>query len=145
MAAIYQADIYCNECVEEIKKNLCTTGTVEKLEDVGVDLNDETTYDSDDYPKYYNPHEESDCPQHCADCKEFLENSLTNDGFDYVRNAIENDLYNGNFDSIACTVWAGFYGFTVNVAINAEVDDIEKIDKILLDMGYGVEYTVKDP
>ena len=53
----------------------------------GFDPEDETTFDSDQYPKgpYCNGGGESDCPNHCDGCKVFLENPLTQDGENYVR------------------------------------------------------------
>lgn len=51
------------------------------------DTQDESTYDSGEYPKgpYGDGGGESDSPQHCGACHEFLENSLTSDGAEYVR------------------------------------------------------------
>jgi hypothetical protein len=119
-AYVYQADLWCEECAEEIMARLDSTIRetaeaevdieIERLEKslgidlsdspkmrerlvnkrakaIGHDLEDESSYDSDEYPKgpYPNGGGESDSPQHCADCREFLENPLTSDGYDYVR------------------------------------------------------------
>lgn len=76
---IFQADIYCEHCGEGIRR--------EKHEYAPVDVNDESSYDSDHYPKgpYGDGGGEADSPQHCGACGVFLENPLTPDGGDYVR------------------------------------------------------------
>ncbi len=109
MGAIYQADIFCDDCAREIKRDLSANGFVSKLNAEGADIHDEHTYDSDDYPKYCDEQSEADCPQHCAGCGEFLENALTSDGYDYVRDTVKRDIADGHKDSIACTVWAPYY------------------------------------
>jgi hypothetical protein len=50
-------------------------------------VNDQSSYDSDEYPKgpYPDGGGEADTPQHCDHCHCFLENPLTSDGYDYVR------------------------------------------------------------
>lgn len=85
MPYIYNADVWCDSCGEEIKKNLIKSD------------------DSADFPQWMNEDEESDCPQHCsahADCLEFeeladgtkigklLSTNLTNDGVEYVKEAV---------------------------------------------------------
>jgi hypothetical protein len=55
---------------------------------------DEYTFDSDDFPKGFSGSSESDSPQHCATCGEFLENDLTSDGDAYVlENCADNEEY----------------------------------------------------
>jgi hypothetical protein len=55
------------------------------------DPDDESSYDSDDWPKgpYRHGGGEADCPQHCGACGLFLENALTDDGDSYVRELAE--------------------------------------------------------
>lgn len=66
MPYIYQADVWCDSCGESIKKKLG--------QPTDFDPSDETTYDSDEYPKVYNPEtEESDSPQHCGAGEHCLE------------------------------------------------------------------------
>lgn len=88
-AYIYNADIYCEDCAETIKATL-----------TGPD-----TGDSDDYPQgpYPDGGGEADYPQHCGHCGEFLENSLTDNGANYVSEAVAN---NG-----APEVWREFYDY----------------------------------
>lgn len=72
-AYIYQADLWCEDCIEEVKKTLTPPENPD----------DEHTYDSDDYPKgpYPDGGGESDCVQCCAGCHCLLENDLTADGW----------------------------------------------------------------
>ena len=91
-AYIYQAALYCEDCGRAIRKRLRQEG---KAPDD----------DSDNYPKgpFGDGGGESDCPEHCAaydDCLNaidlpdgrkigaWLENPLTGDGVNYVREAI---------------------------------------------------------
>lgn len=98
---IYCADVYCEDCGRDIKKRLKKEGKRPE------DPDDETTYDSSEYPKgpYSESENESDSPQHCGsgeDCLDplvlgdekygkFLENDLTSDGENYVRQAHRDD------------------------------------------------------
>lgn len=84
MAAIYQADVWCDDCADAIYGK--------------GDFRDHSG-DSDDAPVYMDDDEESDSPQHCAageECFNAIEfpsgrkvgvlfGSLTSDGVDYVR------------------------------------------------------------
>jgi hypothetical protein len=95
MAAIYQADVWCDDCALAIRERLQSEGNAPK------DALDERTYDSGEYPKYASDDEESDSPQHCAagaDCCNAVElpsgrkvgylfGSLTSDGVEYLRQA----------------------------------------------------------
>ena len=92
----YNAAMYCDYCARKIMEGLD-----------GADLED--TGDTNEYPQRCSDSEESDCPEHCDGCGEFLENSLTSDGADYVIEAVRDDLEAGRFDSVACTVWRDFY------------------------------------
>jgi hypothetical protein len=93
MPAIYQADTWCDDCADAIK------ATIQEPEDP----NDESSYDSDEYPKYMGDDESSDSPCHCASGEDCLNaitlpsgrkvgmilGELTEDGEAYVREAIE--------------------------------------------------------
>jgi len=112
-AYIYCADIYCEDCGKEIRENINREGLAP------ADPDDEHTYDSDEYPKgpYAEGGGEADCPQHCgsgAGCVNaielsdgrkigaWLENDLTTEGVEYVREAIR-----GRGD--AAELWAEWY------------------------------------
>jgi len=111
---IYQADTWCDDCAERIKDRLLPirmneTGDRGCYDD--FDPDDETTFDSDEFPKGPYDSDESDCPNHCAGCGVFLENDLTTDGADYVRDAVREDMAAGRTDSIAITEWKPFYDY----------------------------------
>ncbi len=87
-AYVYQAVLWCADCTDEIKKDLAKAAgkSVDEMDD---EMGDETTYDSDDYPKgpYDDGGGESDSPQHCDGCHKFLENPLTQEGMAYAQDA----------------------------------------------------------
>lgn len=76
---IFQADIYCESCGKGLR--------MEIPKPAHADKEDESTYDSDEWPKgpYGDGGGEADCPQHCAACHEFLMNPLTGHGYDWLR------------------------------------------------------------
>lgn len=96
MPAIYQADVWCDSCAQEIRERL------QKVRVDHIDEDDERSYDSDEFPKRMGDDEESDSPQHCGSGEECLEaetlpsgrkvgalfGSLTSDGIEYVKDAI---------------------------------------------------------
>jgi hypothetical protein len=76
-AYIYQADIYCEDCGRAIRAELDKAGKAPEHTD------DETTYDSDDYPKgpYPDGGREADSPQVCGSCGIELDNPPTEYGY----------------------------------------------------------------
>ena len=96
MAAIYCADVWCDDCADQIREDIQASGHAP------TDPDDERSYDSDEYPKHTSDNEESDWPQHCAAHAEcinaielsdgskvgYLFGSLTVDGVCYVIEAI---------------------------------------------------------
>jgi len=89
MIYIYQADVWCDKCGNALCEQLEPPEHPE----------DESSYDSDEYPKAGPDDEEADCPQHCAageDCLDAVTlpsgqkvgailGGLTIEGVDYVR------------------------------------------------------------
>ena len=97
MGYIYQADVYCNDCGAAVCARLAAPENVA----------DESSYDSDDYPKVADlENEESDIPEHCAACGTFLQNPLTSEGYEYVKDALT------THPSAITFGWAEVYGFT---------------------------------
>ena len=96
MPHAYDAALFCDECAADIIDDCKARG----IEDSG---------DSNDYPQWDSSSGESDCPEHCYECHEFLENPLTSDGHEYLRAAIANDIATGRSDSVAVTIWAPYY------------------------------------
>lgn len=97
MAAIYAADIFCDSCGESIRQRIIAEGKAPQNPE------DETTYDSGEFPKRADDDDESDSPQHCgshADCLEadtlsdgskvgkLIGTNLTEAGVEYVRETI---------------------------------------------------------
>lgn len=85
-AYIYQADIWCEACGKSIREKLIAEGKVPE------DPDDETTYDSDEFPKgpYDNGGGEADLPQHCAAGEGCLD-PLVIEGYKYGA-FLENEL-----------------------------------------------------
>ena len=73
-AYMYNAGLLCEECGESKQVELKGTGA-------------ESSGESDVYPQgpYPDGGGECDTPQHCDNCDKFLENPLTSEGDDYVR------------------------------------------------------------
>lgn len=114
---IYQAALYCTDCGESIRERLDAAG------ETPDDPSDESSYDSDDYPKGPFPDGggEADSPQHCGageDCLNaltlagtkvgaFLENQLTSEGVDYAREMISNE--HSSYQSALHYEWIAHY------------------------------------
>ena len=95
MGYIYQADVYCENCGESIRKQLRAEGKAPE------DELDHYTYDSDDFPKDAQvEREESDSPQYCAKCGEFLHNPLTSEGYTRVQEQLNGWTAQTNCKSI---------------------------------------------
>ncbi len=83
MGYIYQADVYCDDCGDEIRGKLHAQGKAPE------DVMDHHSYESDDFPKDSDiEHEESDTPMYCAKCGKFMHNPLTSEGYKYVQSAL---------------------------------------------------------
>jgi hypothetical protein len=100
---IYQADVYCQLCAKAIKDRLFEQGLAP------IDPSDESSYDSDDYPKGPYFYQESDSPEHCAACGEFLENPLTQAGYQYLNEMIQEHEQHGRGDKDVIETWKTFY------------------------------------
>ncbi len=116
MAYIYQADTWCDDCGEHIKADIAR----EHPELVPDDPEDESSFDSDQYPKQYDAtNEESDSPQNCTsgNCADmangqnygtFLENQLTSEGYKYLKGML--DGHGATLPQFA-QEWADYYQF----------------------------------
>ena len=92
---IYRAALYCGDCGEAICHELDKTCG--------------PSDDSDDYPQgpYSDGGGEADFPQNCDGCGLFLENPLTSDGEDYVRD-LARDLAEKHAEG-ALSEWLNYY------------------------------------
>jgi hypothetical protein len=107
---IYQSALYCERCGNQICSELRTPA--------GADLNNESTWDSEDYPKgpYDNGGGEADSPQHCDGCLAFLENPLTSEGVEYV-----DSLLAASYDEADDSKWqTGSYSDHVSACLAAD-------------------------
>lgn len=71
----YQADLYCEDCAEEIRADLVLRPEFAASSDSG-------TYPQGPLPVRGGA---SGSPEHCASCGEFLHNPLTDEGEEYVK------------------------------------------------------------
>lgn len=80
---IFQAALHCASCAEKYMR--------ENKKPAHVNRDDESSYDSDEWPKgpYPDGGGESDSPQNCDTCGVFLENILTPDGDAWLRKECE--------------------------------------------------------
>ena len=99
---MYKAAWYCEECGQQIIADLLCDSPPVPSEDRD---------DSDSWPQgpYSDGGGEADCPQHCDSCGAFLENSLTNEGYKYVCEAVEENILRGQGTSLVVKEWAEFY------------------------------------
>jgi hypothetical protein len=96
---VFQSAIYCETCAKQIEAGCKTRGSQFWPESMRED--------SDHYPQgpYSIGFDEFDSPQHCDACGMFLENPLTQDGVDYIRDAIKRN--DGN--PVVLKQWRDFY------------------------------------
>jgi hypothetical protein len=104
-AYIYQAALLCSDCTRKVKEDLEERGMTPE------DPDNEYSYDSDDYPKgpYSEGGGEADCPNHCDMCHEFLENPLTSEGDNYVREAVAEFHATGH--GLVAGEWEYYYDY----------------------------------
>lgn len=111
LAYLYNADLYCESCGDQIKDELNKEGKAP------ANPNDEYTYDSGEYPKgpYSNGGGEADQPNHCGnrECQVFLENPLTEDGHNYVLDCLIENKGSGAGSSDILELWSTHYGINI--------------------------------
>lgn len=98
---IFDAEMYCEDCGESIRADLDLRG------ETPFDPDDETTYNSDEYPKgpYSDGGGESDTPGHCGACRTYLGNPLTSVGVEYTLEYLDEAVKRG-FRTEVLDVWA---------------------------------------
>lgn len=89
---VYQSDLVCGDCCAEILNGIDNTDPEAKR------LSEQGLIDSDHYPQgpHLNLTMESDRPEHCGDCGEFLFNQLTDEGQRYVASLLQPYLREGD-------------------------------------------------
>jgi hypothetical protein len=135
---IYKAALYCAPCGTKICEELRAVGKQP------ANVQDERTYDSDDYPKGPTPNGggDADSPQHCDACNKFLENPLTSDGEEYLNNEVADAIakvLRGTRETIsadsALGQWIAFYDVKCNVYSGQEHEHAELDADDLIDEG----------
>lgn len=140
MAAIYQADIFCDDCADDIKRRIyvelwnsrdtefCPDGAACSRFESMADLDDylqemdEREYDSGDYPKWCSDDAESDCPEHCGSHADCINAYIMSDGgrIGYCfGNSLTSDgedyvkeaVREGDDDGVAREVWSVEYDY----------------------------------
>ena len=84
-AYVYQSALLCADCGKAIRANTPALDVLSNQELQRLD------FDSKDLPMgpYSNGGGEADRPQHCDHCGRFLQNPLTDEGLNYVREAVQ--------------------------------------------------------
>lgn len=103
-AYIYQGALLCEECALSYREQICCQGVTPNYED------------SERWPvgPYSNGGGESNSPCHCDHCGVFLENPLTTDGYEYVREAVSDALTSPGWLGPTIASWTSFYGMEVS-------------------------------
>lgn len=126
---VYQADVWCEDCGRDIRRRIRKEGNAPE------NPRDESSYDSDEYPKgpYPGDQEESDSPRHCGSGEEclnaielsdgrkigaWLDNPLTSHGLLYVACAVRD-----NPDNEVSQLWAEWYSDALRELEGGENDD----------------------
>lgn len=103
-AFIYCADLYCEDCGRKIRDELIAAGKAPQ------NPADETSYDSDDFPKgpYPDGGGEADYFAHCGnpECSEFLANPLTSDGMKNVAESFREYVRDDGGNADVLDKWA---------------------------------------
>jgi hypothetical protein len=113
-AFIYNADIYCDSCGIDIRNNIQKDGKDPS------NWNDESSYDSDDFPKgpIADGGGEADSPQHCANCHCFLENPLTMDGTSSMFDMILEFMNGQGGNREVINEWVDYYDVSIKDLLN---------------------------
>lgn len=147
MPYIYSAELFCDSCGEDICKRIRAEGCAP------TDPSDESSYDSDEFPKYAGEHEEADCPNHCGSGEDCLEaiilpsgrkigqlchDTLTTEGKKYVLQSHEED------PSEVTSLWLDHFGLEFSPRITDYEIINHGIDHSQYFQGCGVAYTQFD-
>ncbi len=140
MAYIYCAEIFCDDCGEEICERLNAEGHAPP------DPDDHYSFDSDEYPKQVDGTAEADSVQHCGggdDCFNaiefddgwrigvWLENTLTTDGEAYLIEAVRDGRETNNEVTALWEEWYDYLDFTIREVCegcreDVDVDDLDE-------------------
>ena len=102
---MYAAALYCEECGEAIRADL--KGSAPE------DMDDDASYDSDDFPKGPMEEGETDSPSHCEGCGLFLESELTEEGYKYMTDIVKASYEKHARAGAVASEWKDYYGVDV--------------------------------
>lgn len=110
---VYQAALLCEGCGLTTKEKLDREGATPS------NPGDESTYDSDRYPKgpYASDSNDADTIHHCNHCGLFLENPLTNDGMNQLYEDVRVAINEGKA-SDALRNWIEFYDLDLKALVD---------------------------
>lgn len=117
---VFQAALLCEDCGEAAK--------LERREYEGAE-------DSDAYPQgpYGDGGGEADSPQHCDSCGLFLDNPLTGDGDNYVRDAFIDYVETGRGNIEVLADWKLAYSWCwdmyVEVSLEMRIEEGKPLSK----------------
>lgn len=128
---IYQAATLCQECGVKVKAQLRDEGRAPENPD------DEHTFDSDQYPKgpYPDGGGESDAPESCDLCHKFLENPLTQDGYNYLREMVSEAEAAGRGSEPHIQEWKAFYPEAFEGDLTVDYEHPGRTDRAPYDTG----------
>jgi hypothetical protein len=142
---MYEGDLYCTNCAKELKHYLETNGVAASAAGIAPALEN----DPEKLPQGPFSVSESDFPDYCGKCGEFLENPLTTDGYQNLRQAVEAYENEGSGDPSTMQELIDFYpevfedDYTtkneIDDATQPLVDDAEKIYDTQFLRGMGVQ------
>ena len=124
---IYRGGLYCPDCASEIEHDLIGQGLAMCQ---GAD-------DSDTWPVAFSSSEgETDSPDHCStmDCQRFLGRTLTDDGVEYVKQSVFDDLDQHGAIGDVVQGWLDHYGIDLE-----SIDGYYGVDGIGLASTVGIE------
>jgi hypothetical protein len=108
---MFEADLFCHPCGEAIAATLPAPDEWEREHP-----------DSDSHPVAYDSSEgQSDTPDHCGQCNLFLERNLTEDGIEYVRDCVAEDLCTEVEILGIVRQWVDFYGIDIGDCVDEDV------------------------
>jgi len=135
---VYAADLWCEDCGRDIRNTLIEMGKAPQNPD------DQSSYDSDDFPIEISSDEETDCPYHCGAGEEcfnaevmpdgqkigaWLENPLTSYGIKQLEQQIREEPEN-----VVVQFWSEHYADCLTVTtwtVHATSEIYDALEEIL--------------
>ena len=132
---IYNGDLYCQPCGKALIERF--NGALDKDVHGMLDWsnNPDLYEDSNSWPIEYSRGEgESDTPDHCETCQRFLGRTLTDDGVEYVKQSVFDDLDQHGAIGDVVQGWLDHYDIDLE-----SIDGYYGVDGICLASAVGIE------